>query len=176
MVGVSHGRAHRSMDKHDLILTFEIRRIRFTVQIRSLSCCCISFIVRVRVGCRSRCPRQYRRRLSSRNDHLPSPVLYNNTMPLNAEEDRQASVRTYIDSTLTDLFNQLSLPPAQAQPSITLRCRASPTSCVFNRVTGALETRQDVKTLRTYSWPGDTAYESWKFSMRLSTVRSNLVS
>lgn len=86
------------------------------------------------------------------------------------ERDRQASVRAYIDSTLTDLFNQLSLPPAQAQPSITLRCRASRTSCVFNRVTGALETRQDANTSRTYSWPGDTAYESWKFSMRLPAI------
>lgn len=90
------------------------------------------------------------------------------------EEDRQASVRAYIDSTLTDLINQLSLPSGQAQPSITLRCRANPTSCVVNRASGALEARRDVNTSRTYSWPGDTAYESWKFSMRLRSIGSRL--
>lgn len=111
-----------------------------------------------------------------------SSARYDNSMALNAifaqglnpEVDRQASVRTYIDSTLTEFFNQLSLPPSQAQPSITLRCRASPTSCVFNRASGALETRQDVSLSRTYSWPGATAYESWKFSKGLATIRAEI--
>lgn len=82
-----------------------------------------------------------------------------------SEGDGQASVRTFIESTLTDLVHQLSLPPDQAQPSITLRCRATPTSCFVNRVSGALEARRDADTSRTYTWPGDSAYESWKFSM-----------
>lgn len=85
-------------------------------------------------------------------------------------EDQQALVRMYINNTLSDLIDQLSLPSDQAQPSITLRCRANPTSCVFNQATGALETRPDVNISRTYSWPGSTAYESWKFSRFLMRV------
>lgn len=101
-----------------------------------------------------------------------SPAVCDLSMALNAivseglatDVDRQASVRMYINSTLSDLIDQLSLPSDQARPSITIRCRANPTSCVFNQATGALETRQDVSISRTYSWPGSTAYESWKFS------------
>lgn len=83
------------------------------------------------------------------------------------QQDRQASVRAYIDNTLTALVDQLSLPPTEAQPSIRIRCRAAPANCTINRDSGALEVAHNLETHRTYSWPGATAYESWKFSTLL---------
>lgn len=93
-----------------------------------------------------------------------------NTNPLRtaiAEQDRQACVRAYIDNTLTGLVDQLSLPPTEAQPSIRIRCRATPEKCTINPASGALEALPDSEMYRTYSWPGVTAYESWKFSTLL---------
>ncbi|KAJ5191493.1 uncharacterized protein N7498_010478 [Penicillium cinerascens] len=81
------------------------------------------------------------------------------------KQDRQASVRAYIDSTLTALVDQLSLSPAEAKPCIAIRCRATPANCTINRGSGALEAVQNVEMHRTYSWPGATAYESWKFTV-----------
>ncbi|OQD72816.1 hypothetical protein PENDEC_c019G03401 [Penicillium decumbens] len=81
------------------------------------------------------------------------------------QQDRQASVRAYIDTTLTALVDQLSLHPTEAQPSIAIRCRPTPANCTVNRGSGALEAAQNVEMYRTYSWPGATAYESWKFTV-----------
>jgi len=86
------------------------------------------------------------------------------------QQDRQASVRAYIDTTLTALVDQLSLHPTEAQPSIAIRCRPTPANCTVNRGSGALEAAQNVEMYRTYSWPGATAYESWKFSMRFCVI------
>ncbi|KAJ5134412.1 hypothetical protein N7526_005777 [Penicillium atrosanguineum] len=81
------------------------------------------------------------------------------------QPDRQACVRAYIDNTLTDLVDQLSLPPTEAQPSIRIRRRATPANCTINRGSGALEAVPNLEVYRTYSWPGATAYESWKFTV-----------
>jgi hypothetical protein len=109
------------------------------------------------------------------NTHPVSPPIYYTQMAPNAiaprtaipQQDRQASVRAYIDSTLTALVDQLSLVPTEAQPSIGIRCRATPANCTVNQNNGALEAVQTVEMHRTYSWPGVTAYESWKFSTLL---------
>lgn len=85
----------------------------------------------------------------------------------------QELVRHFIDTVLVDLLDQLSLPPSDAQPSITLRSRPRQTKCVINPRNGALEAGHcNESSYRSYSWPGNTAYESWKFSMGPSLVIS----
>jgi meiotic recombination protein SPO11 len=78
--------------------------------------------------------------------------------------EEQALVRSYIDSVLIDLLNQLSLFPSEGQPSITLRCQPRAETCVVNPRNGALEAGRNDDAYRSYSWPGRTAHESWKFS------------
>lgn len=79
--------------------------------------------------------------------------------------EEQELVRNYIDSVLIDLLNQLSLFPSEGQPSITLRCKPRAATCMINSRNGALEAGRNEDAYRSYSWPGRTAYESWKFSM-----------
>ncbi|KAJ5735741.1 Winged helix-turn-helix transcription repressor DNA-binding [Penicillium malachiteum] len=73
-----------------------------------------------------------------------------------------ASVRAYIDNTLTELLHELSLPPSEGRPSITLRRRSNIATYAINRQNGALEAHSKVLH-RTYSWPGNSAYEAWRF-------------
>ncbi|CAI7669448.1 unnamed protein product [Penicillium pancosmium] len=75
-----------------------------------------------------------------------------------------SSVRAYIDNALTTLIRELTSSPAESQPAITLRCRIVSANCIVNPINGALEAVQRNESYRTYSWPGNTAYESWKFS------------
>jgi meiotic recombination protein SPO11 len=84
---------------------------------------------------------------------------------LGGEDSRESTVRAYIDNTLTALVHELSLSPVEARPSITLKRRANPTACIINPDNGALEASPRVETYKTYSWPGKTAFEAWKFSM-----------
>ncbi|OQE19574.1 hypothetical protein PENSTE_c015G00811 [Penicillium steckii] len=81
------------------------------------------------------------------------------------DQAQDASVRAYIDDTLTGLLRELTLPPSEGQPSITLRSRPDASSCIVNPVNGALETVHSSTSYRTYTWPGNTAYESWKFTV-----------
>lgn len=83
------------------------------------------------------------------------------------DQVQDASVRAYIDDTLTGLLRELTLPPSEGQPSITLRSRPDASSCIVNPVNGALETVHSSTSYRTYTWPGNTAYESWKFSTHI---------
>lgn len=82
-----------------------------------------------------------------------------------SERDGESLVRRYIDDTLTTLLDELSLAPSEGRPSITLRRRTNATSAVINPSTGALEANQQERVDRTYTWPGSTALEAWKFSM-----------
>jgi len=75
-----------------------------------------------------------------------------------------SSVRAYIDDTITALLRELTLAPSEGQPSITLRSKPDTSNCVVNPVNGALEAVCGSTSYRTYTWPGNTAYESWKFS------------
>ncbi|KXG50117.1 Winged helix-turn-helix transcription repressor DNA-binding [Penicillium griseofulvum] len=83
---------------------------------------------------------------------------------LEIDDGRDPSVQEFINNTLTSLIHGLSQPPAEANISITLKRRASPTSCIINPITGALEASPKVETHREYSWPGKTPYEAWKFT------------
>ncbi|KAJ5709013.1 Winged helix-turn-helix transcription repressor DNA-binding [Penicillium malachiteum] len=75
-----------------------------------------------------------------------------------------ASVRAYIDNTLTGLLHELSLPPSEGHPSITLRRRSNTATYAINHRNGALEALHSEILDRTYSWPGKSAYEAWRFS------------
>lgn len=86
---------------------------------------------------------------------------------LEMDDGRDPSVQEYIDTTLAALIHGLTLPPSEARLSVVLKRRANPTACTINPITGALEASPRVNTNRTYSWPGKTAYEAWKFSMTL---------
>ncbi|KAJ6097571.1 hypothetical protein N7499_001945 [Penicillium canescens] len=86
---------------------------------------------------------------------------------LGGGDSRNPTVRAYIDNTLTALVHELSLSSAEARPSITLKRRANPTACIINPNNGALEASPRVETYKTYSWPGKTAFEAWKFTVTL---------
>ncbi|KAJ5785973.1 Winged helix-turn-helix transcription repressor DNA-binding [Penicillium pulvis] len=77
----------------------------------------------------------------------------------------ETSVRTYIDNTLTTLLHELSLPPSEGQPSVTLRRRTNPAGYNINPQNGALEAIQPVVSYRTYTWPGNSAFEAWRFTI-----------
>jgi hypothetical protein len=103
-------------------------------------------------------------------DHHPSlnksimaqPLV---TSHLDREEPRHSAVREYINNTLATLVRELSLCPADAHPSITLRHRANSTAFIINPINGALEASPGLEIYKTYSWPGKTSVEAWKFSM-----------
>ena len=87
-------------------------------------------------------------------------------LPSSLASEGQELVRNFIDTVLIDLLDQLSLPPSDARPSITLRSRPRQAKCVINPRNGALEAGHwNEGSYRSYSWPGNTAYDSWKFSM-----------
>ncbi|KAJ5176770.1 uncharacterized protein N7482_002647 [Penicillium canariense] len=85
--------------------------------------------------------------------------------PTVAEGENQALVRGYIDRLLMSLLDQISLSSSEGRPSITLRCRPNSATCVINTTNRALEGCRNEETYRSYSWPGSTAYESWKFTV-----------
>ncbi|KAJ5280223.1 hypothetical protein N7478_005595 [Penicillium angulare] len=92
---------------------------------------------------------------------LPYPA----TPAHGTEVTGEASVRAYIDNTLCALFHELSLPASVGRPSVTLRRRTNATAYRINSVTGALEAVGPEASNRTYYWPGNSAFEAWRFSM-----------
>ncbi|KAJ5906763.1 uncharacterized protein N7473_003679 [Penicillium subrubescens] len=88
------------------------------------------------------------------------------SLPLSpASSDDQELVRNYIDNVLVDILHQLTLSPSEGHPSITLRRRPRQATCMINPNNGALEAGRDNGAYRSYSWPGSTAKESWKFTV-----------
>jgi meiotic recombination protein SPO11 len=84
---------------------------------------------------------------------------------LETEEGRDILIQEYINTTLAALIHELTLPPSETRLSLVLKRRASSRACIINPITGALEAITRGDRDRTYSWPGRTAYEGWKFSM-----------
>ncbi|KAJ5689379.1 hypothetical protein N7462_003771 [Penicillium macrosclerotiorum] len=105
------------------------------------------------------------------------PIVYDSPMAMKSasswpallREDPRASVRAYIDATLTALVDQLALSH-HGHPCITLRRRANSVNCVINPTNGALEPAGRTETYRSYSWPGSSVYESWKFTVILRVL------
>jgi hypothetical protein len=101
----------------------------------------------------------------------PGAISLPLTLP---SSDDQELVRNYIDNVLVDILDQLTLSPSEGQPSIILRRRPRQATCMINPDNGALEAGSD-NAYRSYSWPGSTAQESWKFSKE-TYFRYSLVS
>ena len=80
----------------------------------------------------------------------------NNAIP----EDR---VREFINNLLTSVIDDLMTP--NGRPSISLKKRLNKGQYRINSENGALES-VGRELLMTYSWPGKTAYEAWRFGMR----------
>ncbi|KAJ5495207.1 hypothetical protein N7539_000323 [Penicillium diatomitis] len=80
-------------------------------------------------------------------------------------EESQRLVREFIDDILINILDQVSLSPSESRPSITLRRRSNQTQCTINSQTRALEARLNDVTYHSYSWPGRTPFESWKFTV-----------
>ncbi|KAJ5723714.1 hypothetical protein N7488_001749 [Penicillium malachiteum] len=95
---------------------------------------------------------------------LARPFLVTVSDPVTVQA---ASVRAYIDNTLTELVHELSLPSSEGRPSITLRRRYSTATYAINHQNGALEALHSEILDRTYSWPGNSAYEAWRFCMHM---------
>lgn len=87
---------------------------------------------------------------------------------------QRALVRDYIDNTLAELLQALALPPEEGKPSVTLRLRSKETKYTINPQSGALEARQPVVSTRTYSWPGNSHFEAWRFCMSVWSWNSLL--
>ncbi|KAJ5238971.1 Winged helix-turn-helix transcription repressor DNA-binding [Penicillium chermesinum] len=77
----------------------------------------------------------------------------------------QNLVEEYIHNTFEGLNQQLALPASQAQPSVTLRSRVCPGTYIVNHQNGSLEASRSTELTRTYSWPGKTAFEAWRFTV-----------
>ncbi|KAJ5342955.1 hypothetical protein MYU51_016043 [Penicillium brevicompactum] len=82
-------------------------------------------------------------------------------------DEQTVSVQEYIENALMALVHELSLPASEAHLSISLKRRANPACCFINPITGALDGGSRVESMRTYSWPGKTLYEEWKFAVIL---------
>lgn len=82
----------------------------------------------------------------------------------NAAPSPEDKVVSYIESQLSSILCQLC--SQDGTPSITINRRSSRQSgCVLNQDTGALESTSTVRVVpHTYSWPGKTAQETWRFA------------
>jgi meiotic recombination protein SPO11 len=78
------------------------------------------------------------------------------------DDGRDPAVREFIDNTLVALVHGLTSHPPEAL-SITLKCRARQTPHIINPISRALEATPRVETHKTYSWPGKTPHEAWRF-------------
>lgn len=82
----------------------------------------------------------------------------------NAAPSPEDKVVSYIESQLSSILCQLC--SQDGTPSITINRRSARQSgCVLNQDTGALEGTSTVRVVpHTYSWPGKTAQETWRFA------------
>lgn len=87
-----------------------------------------------------------------------------NLCPKNAsctpDQDR---VVEYINRLLLSIVEELSKPDGTL--SISMKRRSNHAGYNLNLRTGALESSDEVRTY-TYSWPGKTAQEGWRFGMK----------
>ncbi|KAJ5182890.1 hypothetical protein N7492_000506 [Penicillium capsulatum] len=88
-------------------------------------------------------------------------------------DEQRILVRQYINETLRAILDGFCLGLSEGRPSITLRRRLNATDTEINPRTGALETTHQFCASRLYTWPADTALETWKFSLSLG--RSHLL-
>ncbi|PGH16343.1 hypothetical protein AJ79_01885 [Helicocarpus griseus UAMH5409] len=92
---------------------------------------------------------------------LPVPAGTSLTLGNETPEDK---VRAFISNLLDSLINELTSP--NGCPSVTLRRRANQARFSLNPETGALQC-DTLESSCTYTWPGKTVQESWRFAILL---------
>jgi hypothetical protein len=70
-------------------------------------------------------------------------------------------VEAFINGLLVSIMDELM--KIDGRPSITLRRRPKARECIINSENGALEAPTGQDALITYSWPGKSVYEAWRF-------------
>ncbi|KMU83283.1 hypothetical protein CIHG_01065 [Coccidioides immitis H538.4] len=80
----------------------------------------------------------------------------------------QERVKQFIESTLASVLDELSKP--DGRPSVTLKRRSKrANNCSLNEETGALQVDTNGREWSvTYSWPGKTVTDAWKFELQTS--------
>ncbi|KAK2748971.1 hypothetical protein FQN57_007254 [Myotisia sp. PD_48] len=73
-------------------------------------------------------------------------------------------VCAFIDSLLISILDEMSRP--DGNPSISLKRRSTQATYYLNQETCALQSESEIRTC-TYSWPGTTAQEAWRFGVVL---------
>lgn len=78
------------------------------------------------------------------------------------EQRSEDRVRNFINQLLESTIDELMKP--DGRPFIQLKRRSNRGDFFINPENAALESRGEDSPI-TYSWPGDNAYEAWRFSM-----------
>ncbi|KAJ9302680.1 hypothetical protein DTO271G3_54 [Paecilomyces variotii] len=97
--------------------------------------------------------------VSSRNSGPP--------LSSNAEQRPEDRVRTFINQLLETTVDELLKP--NGRPFILLKRRSNRGDYFINPVNAALEAREEDKAIM-YSWPGDSAYEAWRFTVSIRVL------
>ncbi|OJJ48456.1 hypothetical protein ASPZODRAFT_130484 [Penicilliopsis zonata CBS 506.65] len=83
--------------------------------------------------------------------------------PGSLEQTPKERVLEYIETVFSNITEEIVLP--DGKPTITLKRRAKkPAHLFIDPVNGALESNEAV-TYMTYSWPGKSVHEAWKFTV-----------
>ncbi|KAI5299740.1 Non-essential glycogen phosphorylase [Ascosphaera pollenicola] len=96
--------------------------------------------------------------------HQPVDELSDSASSLHSAPSPEDKVTSYIESQLSSILDELCLE--DGSPRITINKRSlKQASYSLNRDTGALEdTSPSRVTPHTYSWPGKTPQETWRFA------------
>lgn len=94
------------------------------------------------------------------------PCQSTNTSPGNENGIPEDKVRNFVSQLLDSLIDELM--GVDGCPSITLKRRSNHSHFSLNPETGALQ-RDTTEPSCTYSWPGKTAQEAWRFGAFLPT-------
>ncbi|KAJ9265472.1 hypothetical protein DTO212C5_6665 [Paecilomyces variotii] len=85
----------------------------------------------------------------------------------NAEQQPEDRVRNFISQLLETTVDELMKP--NGRPFILLKRRSSRGDYFINPHNAALEAREEDKAIM-YSWPGDSAYEAWRFTVSIRVL------
>ncbi|KAJ9227149.1 hypothetical protein DTO027B5_843 [Paecilomyces variotii] len=85
----------------------------------------------------------------------------------NAEQQPEDRVRNFISQLLETTVDELMKP--NGRPFILLKRRSNRGDYFINPHNAALEAREEDKAIM-YSWPGDSAYEAWRFTVSIRVL------
>jgi hypothetical protein len=75
----------------------------------------------------------------------------------------ETEVRHFIETVLVSILDEIS--KTDGHPTVTIARRSANAMHFLNQETGALESRHREPVLCSYSWPGSTVQEAWRFGM-----------